>query len=205
LILAQELYARLGLDRVWFVPARTPPHKAGQMVTPAADRLAMVELTIAADERFACSRVELDRPGPSYTVETLHALRAQWGPSVELYFALGWDMLLYLSNWREPEGVLAALDGLVAVPRPGFDADPRTLAQLEVHVPGLRDKLILLPMPEIALSSTMIRERVARSLPIRYLVPDAVCQYIGQHGLYRRRAERPAQDRRATAGKEETA
>lgn len=213
LILAQELYVRLGLDRVWFIPAREPPHKAGRAVTPAADRLAMVELAIAGDVRFACSPVELHRPGPSYTVETLRELRAAWAPSVELYFVLGWDMLLYLPNWREPEGVLAALDGLVAVHRPGVEPQPQdqpeALAALEARLPALREKLILLPMPQIELSSSMIRERVACGLPIRYLVPDTVCQYIEQHGLYRPRAEQPAHDQhqgqRTAAGEEEPA
>jgi nicotinate-nucleotide adenylyltransferase len=185
LIVAQEAYARLALDTAWFVPAGAPPHKPAQPSAPAASRLAMVEQAIAGDDRFALSSVELERPGPSYTVETLQALRERWGSSVELYFVLGWDMLLNLPFWRDPPGVLAALDGLVAVSRPGFAADPRTLEELKERIPALREKLILTPMPQVAVSSTDIRRRVAQGLPIRYLVPDTVRQYIVQHGLYR--------------------
>jgi nicotinate-nucleotide adenylyltransferase len=184
LIVAQEALTRLSLDRVWFVPVGTPPHKPEAPITPAAGRLAMVERAITGDDRFAVSSVELERPGPSYTVETLQMLRAQWGPSAELFFILGWDMLLYLPFWKDPAGVIAALDGLVAVHRPGFATDPAALTELERQIPGLREKLVLAPMPQVALSSTEIRRRVASGLPIRYLVPDTVCQYIVQHGLY---------------------
>ncbi len=200
-MLAQEAYARLGLEKVWFVPSGTPPHKPDQPVAPAASRLAMVERAIAADDRFAVSSVEVDLPGPSYTVETLRRLRATWGPSVELFFALGWDMLLYLPYWKDPAGMLASLDGLLAAHRPGVAADADALAveELEGRIPGLRAKLMLTPMPQVAISSTDIRQRVALSLPIRYMVPDTVCQYIEQHGLYRADPDQSAQGRRIAA------
>jgi len=199
LILAQEAYARLGLEKIWFVPAGTPPHKPDQLVTPAAHRLTMVERAIADDERFAVSSVELDRPGPSYTVETLRRLRETWGPSVALFFVLGWDMLLYLPYWKDPAGMLATLDGLLAVHRPGFAADAHVMEELEGQIPGLREKLILTSMPQVEISSTDIRQRVALSLPIRYMVPDTVCQYIGRHGLYRAEPDSAAQGRRIAA------
>jgi nicotinate-nucleotide adenylyltransferase len=199
LMLAQEAYARLGLEKVWFVPVGTPPHKPNQPITAATHRLAMVERAIANDDRFAVSSVELDRPGPSYTVETLRRLRAAWGPSVALYFVLGWDMLLYLPLWKDPAGMLATLDGLLAVHRPGFTADVHVVEELEGRIPGLREKLLLTPMPQVAISSTDIRQRVALSLPIRYMVPDTVCQYIEQHGLYRADADQAAQGRRIAA------
>lgn len=188
LILAQEAHARLRLDRVWFVPTGAPPHKPGRAITPAADRLAMVERAIAGDARFAISTVELERPGPSYSVDTLRALRAEWGPSVELFFVLGWDMVLYLPFWHDVSGVLAAVDGLVAVHRPGFEAaeaGPEAVERLEAQIAGLREKLTLLDAPQVSASSTDIRQRVALSLPIRYLIPDTVCQYIAEHRLYR--------------------
>ncbi len=197
--MAQEVYARLGLDRVWFVPTGAPPHKLNQEVSPAAGRLAMVERAIAPDERFAISTVELERPGPSYTANTVRELRASWGPAVELFFVLGWDMLLSLPQWHDPAGMLAALDGLVAVHRPGFDADPRVIAQLDEQIPTLQERLILIPMPQVEFSSSDIRQRVACGLPIRYLAPDTVCQYIAEHDLYqtrdRARAEPPAPER----------
>lgn len=193
-ILAQEVYARLELDRVWFIPTGTPPHKPGANVTPAAERLAMVELAVAQDERFAVSPIELERAGPSYTVDTLRALRARWGDSVELYFIVGWDMLLYLPQWHDAAGVLAQLDALVAVHRPGFDADAEGLAQVRASVPELAEKLLLLGVPQVEISSSAIRERVVQGLPIRYLVLDAVRTYIEEHELYRpARATSPGQ------------
>jgi nicotinate-nucleotide adenylyltransferase len=163
----------------------------------------MVERAIADDERFAVSSVELDRPGPSYTVETLRRLRETWGPSVALFFVLGWDMLLYLPYWKDPTGMLATLDGLLAVHRPGFAADAHVMEELEGQIPGLREKLILTSMPQVEISSTDIRQRVALSLPIRYMVPDTVCQYIEQHGLYRAEPDSAAQGRRIAARHEE--
>jgi len=195
LALAQEAYARLGLDRVWFIPTGTPPHKAGRPISSGADRRAMVELAIAGDERFALSTIELKRPGPSYTVETLHTLRAQWcgadnaggnnDGEVWIGFLVGWDMLASLPEWHDPSGVLAALDGLIAAHRPGFTADDAELDRLEAQLPGLRKRLTLLPAPQLDLAATSLRERVAAGLPIRYLAPDAVCAYIEEHRLYR--------------------
>ena len=193
LALAQEAYARLALDRVWFIPTGAPPHKAGRPISAGADRRAMVELAIAGDERFALSTVELDRPGPSYTVETLRTLRAAWSgdahasadAGVWIGFIVGWDMLANLPEWHDPAGVLAALDGLIATHRPGFTADDAELNRLEAQLPGLRERLILLGAPQLELAATGLRERVADGLPIRYLAPDAVCAYIQAHGLYR--------------------
>ncbi|MEO7000951.1 MAG: nicotinate-nucleotide adenylyltransferase [Ktedonobacterales bacterium] len=185
LALAQEAYARLGLDRVWFLPAGAPPHKVGRPISAGADRRAMVELAIAGDARFALCTVELERPGPSYTVETLQTLRAQWGADVWIGCVVGWDMLTLLPEWYDAPGVLAALDGLIAAHRPGFEADDVELAQLEARLPGLRERLTLLPSPQLDLAATSLRERVAAGLPIRYLAPDAVCSYIQEHGLYR--------------------
>jgi len=191
LALAQEVYARLGLDRVWFLPAGTPPHKQGQPISAAAQRRAMVERAIAGDERFALCAVELERPGPSYTVETLRQLRAkwrvEWGGEPQITFIVGWDMLAYLPQWHDAPGVLAALDQLAAVHRPGFVAEDEAqtqLAQLEARLPDLRAKLRLLPTPQLAVASSELRERVAAGLPIRYLVPDAVGAYIAEQGLY---------------------
>ena len=129
LVLAQEVFARLGLDRVWFVPTGSPPHKVGQRITAAEHRRAMVELAIAGDARFALSTVELERAGPSYTVDTLRLLRATWGEASRICLVLGWDMLLYLPSWHDPRGVIAAADEIAAVHRPGFDGDPDALAQ----------------------------------------------------------------------------
>jgi len=184
LALAQEVYAQLGLDRVWFIPTGVPPHKQGQTITPAPQRLAMVERAIAGDARFAVSAIELARPGLSYTVDTLRQAREEWGADVWLCFIVGWDMLSSLPQWHDAPGVLAALDQLAATHRPGFVADSATLTTLEEALPGLRAKLSLVPAPQLELASTDLRQRVANGLPIRYLVPDVVCDYIAEHGLY---------------------
>lgn len=191
LALAQEVYARLALDRVWFVPASQPPHKAGKPISPASDRLAMVELAIAGDERFAVSTLELERAGPSYTADTLEELRGQWS-GAELVFMMGWDMLTYLPQWHAPERVVAAVDTLAASHRPGVRVAEDEIGRLASLVRGLREKLIVLPAPQLDVAGTTLRERVASGLPIRYLVPDAVRLYIEEHALYAPEGERGA-------------
>lgn len=185
LALAQEAVARLGLDRVWFLPAADPPHKRGRALSAAADRAAMVELAIADNPRFGLDRTDLDRPGPNYTVDTLDILRGRWGPGVWMGFIVGWDMLLYLPEWHDPAGVLSRLDALVVTRRPGVPDEEDALARLESDLPGLRAHLTLLDAPQLEISSTALRERIALGLPIRYLTPDAVCAYITRQGLYR--------------------
>ena len=185
LVVAQEVYVRLALDRVWFLPAGEPPHKPGRAISAAADRLAMVERAIAADDRFAVSTVELERPGPSYTVDTLRELRAVWGANAWIVLILGWDMLEYLPNWHDAAGVIAGADQIAAMHRPGFAADDSDIATLEDQLPGLRAKLAFVPGPQLAISGTEIRARMAQKLPVRYLTPDAVASYIEMRSLYR--------------------
>src|SRR5260370_9559178 len=182
LVLAQEVHARLGLDRVWFVPAGVPPHKTGRVVSPAADRREMVERAIAGDERFALSDVELTRPGPSYTADTLEQLREQWGRHAVLHLILRWDMLTYLPHWHAPERVLAATDVMVAAHRPGGRDD---LARLEPRIPAVTGQGGVLPAPQLDISASALGERWAAGLASRYLVPDTVSEYIDQRALYR--------------------
>lgn len=185
LIIAQEALIQLGLDTVCFVPAAQPPHKATRSITPPARRKAMVELAIAGNAAFSLSSIELDRPGPSYTVDTLRALHAVWGREAALQFIVGWDMLLDLPHWRDPAGVVAECAAIVAVHRPGYEADPAQLNRIAETLPDLPSKLVLLPTPQIGVSATDLRARVASGLPIRYLVPDGVANYIAAHALYR--------------------
>ena len=185
LILAQEAYVRLGLDRVWFIPTGVSPHKLGQPVTPAIHRVAMLERALLSDTRFAWLTLEIERPGPSYTVDTLRELRTQWGPEVEIALILGWDMLLYLPQWREPEAVVASVDQIAAVHRPGAGPDTR-LDGVVARLPDLRAKLRMIPFPQLDISGAAIRERVAQGLPIRYLVSNVVSGYISAQGLYSR-------------------
>lgn len=191
LALAQEAHARLGLERVWFVPTGTPPHKPARPVSPAADRAAMVERAIADDERFALSTIELELSGPSYTERTLRLLRERWGASAWLCFIMGWDMLAYLPHWHDPTRVVGAVDAIAAAQRPGYPPSEEELAALARAVPGLEGKLVVLPGPLLDVSATGVRERVASGLPIRYLVPDPVCWYMEERALYRDYREAP--------------
>lgn len=185
LIIAQEVVSALHLERLFFLPAGDPPHKRDHTITPAHHRLRMVELAIAGNPDFAVSLVDLERPGPSFTVDTLRLLHEQWGPETAIAFVVGWDMLEDLLTWRDPAGVVRQVDTLVAVHRPGYYLDPAYLARLEEVVPGLQQRLKPLEAPQIAISSSDVRERVAQHRPIRYQVPDAVAAYILAHGLYR--------------------
>ena len=185
LALAQEAAESLGLERVLFVPAGRPPHKPGIAVTPGADRLAMVRLAIAGNDRFEVSRIELDREGPSYTVDTLEALaagRASHGVAGDIVLILSADAFLGLPSWHEPRRVLE-LARLAVAPRDGYaEAGPAFLA---THFPDLADRAIFLDGPRIRLSASALRDRAAAGRSLRYLVPDAVAAYIGDHDLYR--------------------
>ncbi len=185
LALAQEAAESLGLERVLFVPAGSPPHKPGIVVTPGADRLAMVQLAIAGNDRFQVSRIELDREGPSYTIDTLEALVAGRGSKTvdgDIVLILSADAFLGLPSWREPVRVLE-LARLAVAPRDGYpEAGPEFLAD---RFPGLSHRAIFLDGPRIRLSASVLRDRAAAGRSLRYLVPDAVAAYIGDHGLYR--------------------
>lgn len=186
LVLAQEVLAQLRLDKVWFVPTGSPPHKPNRRISSAADRREMVERAIAGNEQFALSAVELDRDGPSYSADTVCLLRRQWGENVFMCFILGWDMLTYLPQWHQPERVIATADRIAATHRPGFaSAAPDEIAQLSRGLPGLAAKLTIVSIPQLEVSSSEIRRRVASGVPIRYLVSDSVRSYIEERGLYR--------------------
>jgi len=174
---AQEAACRLGLERVIFIPAGFPPHKPSATVTPAHHRWEMVTLAIADNPLFFASRLEIARPGPSYTVETIAALR-EARPGCEWFFITGADAVLELPTWREPER-LVSLCTVVAVTRPLTQIDPR-----EALPPGLAAAVRVLPVPGVAVSATELRERVRQGLPIRYLTADPVIGYIYKEGLY---------------------
>jgi nicotinate-nucleotide adenylyltransferase len=185
LAVAQEAAEAIGLERVLFIPAGEPPHKPGIAVSPRADRLAMVELAIAGNERFAVDRLELDRDGPSYTVDTLEDLRSRRvasGLDPDLALILSAEAFLQLMSWREPRRVVE-LARLVVAPRYGYPAaGPEFLAR---HLPDLADRATFLDSPHLRLSASELRQRAASGRSLRYLVPDAVAAYIGDHGLYR--------------------
>ena len=184
LAVAEAARDALGLERVMFVPNRQPPHKPDQAVTPAADRLAMVRAAIAGNPAFETSTIEMDRDGPSYTADTLKALRAERvaaGLSGDLALILSVEALAGLATWHEPARVLE-LATLVVAPRDGYpDVQPEAIARF---VPGSAPRIVMLDGPRMRLSASEIRTRAAAGRSLRYLVPDAVAAYIGDHGLY---------------------
>ncbi len=179
LIIAEEASVRLGLSKVLFVPAGQPWLKQDRDVTPAVHRVEMVGRAIADNPYFELSTLEVERPGPSYTVDTLTTLGEQLGSRTNLFFILGRDTLAELPLWREPQKVVQ-LCRLVVPPRLGS----RDLKHLEKAIPGLLDKVIQLAMPVIGISSSEIRQRIAQGQPIRYWVPSEVEKYIVKHRIY---------------------
>ncbi|MBA2757101.1 MAG: nicotinate (nicotinamide) nucleotide adenylyltransferase [Chloroflexi bacterium] len=191
LAVAEAARDALGLARILFIPAGEPPHKAGWRISPGEDRLAMVEAAIADNPAFAASRIELDREGPSYTVDTLQSLHHGTGDPAggddsgdgppDLAIILSADAFLGLPTWRDPERVLA-LAKLVVAPREGFpDADD---AFLKREFPGVPTRAVFLDGPRLRLSASDLRSRARAGRSLRYLVPDAVAAYIGDHDLY---------------------
>jgi nicotinate-nucleotide adenylyltransferase len=181
LLLAEETRLALRLDQVVFIPAGQPWRKAGRRITPAADRLAMVELAIAGNPAFAVSRIEVERQGPTYTVETLEGLRQQCGPETRLWFILGSDALEDLPNWREPQRILSLARLAVA----GREADDRSAIEaLEQRLPGLRTRVDGVPMPRVEISSSELRRRLHSGVTARYWLPESVEKYIQRHRLY---------------------
>jgi len=179
LIIAEEARVRLGLSKVLFVPAGQPWLKQDRDVTAAVHRVEMVGRAIADNPYFELSTLEVERPGPSYTVDTLTMLHKQLGGRTNLFFILGRDTLAELPLWKEPEKVVQ-LCRLVVPPRLGS----RDLKHLEKAIPGLLDKVIQLDMPVIGISSSEIRQRIAQGLPIRYFVSPKVEKYIAEQRIY---------------------
>ena len=185
LVIAEEVRTVLHLAEMVFVPAGHPPHKPGRIVTEAQHRLAMLELAIASNPHFTISLVDLERPGPSYTVETLQVLRQQWGAQTAIYFVIGGDSLEDLLAWYDPAGILKQLTALVAVQRPGYEEAAGYRDTLEARLPGIRQRLIMVQAPQLDISATDLRRRVAEGRPIKYQTPEAVERYIIEYGLYR--------------------
>jgi nicotinate-nucleotide adenylyltransferase len=181
IIIAENAGLELGLARILFVPAGQPWLKTDRKITPAAHRVEMVRRAIAANPHFELSTVDIDRPGPSLSVETVDILQQQLGAGVELFFLVGWDSLAELPQWMEPDR-LVQLCKLVAVTRPGFSRPD--LKAMESSVPGVAQSVVWLDIPPVDISSTDIRNRVARGLSVHGLVPDEVEAYIKEHRLY---------------------
>jgi nicotinate-nucleotide adenylyltransferase len=184
LAIAEEVRTALDLTEMAFIPAGQPPHKLGQNYTQSSHRLAMVQLAIASNPHFTFSRVEIDRQGPSYLVDTLRILHDQWGPDTQLFFVIGWDSLQEFHTWHNSADILAQLTSLVAVRRPSYE-EHIGYNELETRLPGITQRLVVVSAPQLAISSTDLRRRVAEGRPIKYQTPEAVEDYIMEHGLYR--------------------
>lgn len=190
LAVAEAALDDLGLASVTFIPAGEPPHKRDRTISPAEHRFAMVQAAVAGNPGFRVSRIEMDRDGPSYTVDTLEALAVDGG-APPLVLIMSMDSYLDLPDWREPQRVLA-LAALVVTPRDGIaDAEPDFL---ERHFPGTTARVVMLRGPRLRLSASELRARAAAGRSLRYLVPDAVSAYISDHALYRN--DLPDQSRR---------
>ncbi len=182
LILAQEALWRLRLDEVWFIPTGSPWMKRGEPVTDRERRRAMVELAIAGNPAFRFSPIELDRPGETYTADTLEALRSGEMAGDELLFIMGADALRSMHLWKSPKRVLELVRVVVAL-RPGH-GEP-DLSSLEEIDPDAAERVMTVRVPLIEISGTELRRRISLGEPVRYLVPDAVGAYIAENNLYR--------------------
>jgi nicotinate-nucleotide adenylyltransferase len=174
LVSASEVAARFHLDEVVFVPTGQPWQKHETDVTTPEHRYLMTVIATASNPRFTVSRVDIDRPGPTYTIDTLHDLRAQRGAEAEMFFITGADALAQILTWKDADE-LFSLAHFIGVTRPGHPLSTEGLPT---------DRVSLLEVPAMAISSTDCRARVRRGDPVWYLVPDGVVQYIAKHRLY---------------------
>lgn len=180
LILAAEAIAQLGLDKILWTLTADPPHKQEQSLSPVSDRLEMVQSAIQGNPVFEVSRVEIDRPGPHYALDTIKILQ-QHHPDAELIYLIGADSLRDIPNWHKPQELIDQVAGFGVMRRPDIEFD---LASLETLFPDLRAKLTIIDTPLIQISSSQIRKRAAAGQTYRYFVPHEVYQFIEKKQLY---------------------
>jgi nicotinate-nucleotide adenylyltransferase len=179
LLTAEEAAVQFGLDEVVFVPTGQPWMKEERDVSSPEHRYLMTVIATASNPRFSVSRLEVDREGPTYTVDTLRELKDQHGGNVDLFFVTGADAVLEIFQWKDPDEILE-LAHFIAATRPGYD-----LARFRAEEPTRHSNVSVMNIPALAISSTDIRERVRERRPIRYLVPEGVESYVEKAGLYR--------------------
>lgn len=182
LTVAGEVRVKLELDRLLFVPAGQPWLKADRTVSPVAHRIAMISLAIAGNSHFEISTLEADRPGPSYTIDTIDALRHQMGNEARLFLIIGGDALADLPRWKEPSRLVRECH-LVTFARPGSPVP--NYASLEKDMPGISRHITLVEVSQVDISATQIRQRVSLGETLQGMVPAAVERYIREQGLYR--------------------
>lgn len=179
LVTAEEALWQFSLDEVLFVPTGQPWMKDRPEVSPAEDRYLMTVIAVSSNPHFNVSRLEIDRPGPTYTVDTLRALREEFGEKTELFFVTGADAILEIFGWKDSEEAME-LARFIAATRPGYDIE-----RFEAEAPTSHPSVAVMSVPALAISSTDIRKRVREGRPIRYLLPEGVKTYIEKTGLYR--------------------
>lgn len=180
LIHAEQAREQLALDCILWVPAADPPHKQDMPIASIEHRVAMLRLAISGHPAFELSLIDVQRPGPHYSVDMLDEV-ARCYPGAELFFLIGSDSLRDLPTWHNPTGLIAKAT-LAVMPRPGVQYD---ITQLEAALPGLSSRLILIDAPLLEISSRALRSHIAAGRTIRYMVPQAVEAYISEHSLYR--------------------
>lgn len=180
LVAAEEVRYQLQLPQILLVPAGQPPHKVSRTISPVEHRMAMAHLAISSNPHFRLSRVDVDRPGPHYSVDTVALLRKELGPDAEIHFIVGLDSLIEMAMWREPARLLRTCR-VVGVTRPGYE-DLSKLAP-EIRQAGA-GRIVIVQIPALNISSSDLRRRVREGRPIKYQLPEAVEEYIYKNGLY---------------------
>ncbi|MCP4165354.1 MAG: nicotinate (nicotinamide) nucleotide adenylyltransferase [Chloroflexi bacterium] len=181
LILAETARDTLRLDHVYFVPAADPPHKHGQVIAKATDRLTMLEMALADNPDFSISLIDLERPGPHFTADMVNLARQCLDSGAELWFLMGLDSLIDFPNWHDTDRI-RHLARLAAATRPGYEID---WTPLEQSLPGIIQEVTLLPMPGVSIASNNLRRKIQHGGSMRYLVPESVRHYIIENDLYR--------------------
>ncbi len=185
LVTAEEAFHDFSLDLVVFMPSGRPPHKVDGEIAPAEDRYLMTVIATASNPHFFVSRLEIERPGPSYAIDTLRELHQIYGESLEYFFITGADAILEILTWKDSEKIYE-LCSFIAATRPGYSLDKfKKLSLIKGKGKTNKPKVFFHEVPALAISSTDIRQRVKNGEPIRYLVPDEVANYIYKNGLYR--------------------
>lgn len=181
LILAAEAFEQLELDRILWVLTPDPPHKLGKTISPLPVRLQLLEAALGDEPKFEISRLDIDRPGPQFAVDTVQLLAREVAGS-EIYYLIGGDSLRDLPTWRNPQQLIQRVAGLGVMRRPGDDFD---LEQLEQVIPGLKARLHFFEAPLLEISSSQIRQRIQQGRTYRYYLPIRVYEMIEERGLYR--------------------
>lgn len=186
LVTAEEAWKQFGLDQVLFVPSGRPPHKEERHNLDAEDRYLMTVIATATHPYFKVSRMEIDRSGPSYTIDTVRELHSVYGKNTQILFITGADAILEILTWKEPEKVLRECI-FIAATRPGYDLKKleEALPEAEKERHASDPRVLVMEIPALAISSTDIRRRVKEGRPIRYLVPEGVSEFIEKNGFYR--------------------